>query len=516
MSIVSVTVKLIKAGYDEEAIADMTREQLIAAWTELIATGKDKPQVKPSFYTDPEIERQRLQFEIQKYREEEERLHREQAAAEAERRREAMEKEERERVRQEEREERLRREQIIAEIELRREQIAAEAEKRLDAAGAEAERLQQEQFEWMKAKDERDQMKQESIAARLKLFGDIIKNVAPKFRTDLADIPMFFESLERVFESVEAPAGLRANLLIPHLGERAKSLMLRLDQARQDSYDEMKRFLLDEFQLTPFQFKNRFDQAKHAGDETCTLFCTRLGNLFEYYCCSRNVRNNFERLFSLLVADRIKACLPQSCLNFTLTAEAAEPKIAYMCDKIVNMFDAYFSTHSFDDKPKVAGYDANRFTPKASVSNNNNKSNAGELIEMTHASKSEGAGLAAVKSLQSTSTSDSSRVRRFACYQFGHTGKQCLNRVSQPQTETSRKVVTSARVQACAISDVKCAVRVKANANKTARGAGQGRAGASVESTAASCSRSEAVDSVDDGDLVAMFDDAGEPRVRHA
>jgi hypothetical protein len=50
----------------------------------------------------------------------------------------------------------------------------------------------------------------------------------------------------------KAPAELRAKLLIPHLGERAKSLMLRLDQARQDDYDEVKSFLLDEFQLTPF------------------------------------------------------------------------------------------------------------------------------------------------------------------------------------------------------------------------------------------------------------------------
>jgi hypothetical protein len=94
---------------------------------------------------------------------------------------------------------------------------------------------------------------------------------------------------------------------------------------------------------------------------------------------------------------------------------------------------------------KVAGYDANRFTPKASVSNNSNKSNAGERGEVTHA-KSESAGSTAGKSLQSTSTPVSSRIRCFACNQFGHTRKQCPNRLSQPQTETSRKLVTSARV----------------------------------------------------------------------
>jgi hypothetical protein len=84
--------------------------------------------------------------------------------------------------------------------------------------------------------------------------------------------------------------------------------------------------------------------------------------------------------------------------------------------------------------------------------------------------------------------------------------------VSQPQTETSRKVVTSARVQACALSDVSCATPVKASANKTARGARQVRAGASIGPTVVNCSRAGAVDS----DLGAMFDDAGETRVKHA
>jgi hypothetical protein len=46
---------------------------------------------------------------------------------------------------------------------------------------------------------------------QLKLFGDIIKNVAPKFPTDLADIPVLFESIEKVFDSVKAPMDYALN-----------------------------------------------------------------------------------------------------------------------------------------------------------------------------------------------------------------------------------------------------------------------------------------------------------------
>jgi hypothetical protein len=129
------------------------------------------------------------------------------------------------------------------------------------------------------------------------------------------------------------------------------------------------------------------------------------------------------------------------------------------------------------------------------VPNNNNKSNTGERTEITHVNKYESTGSTAVKSLQSTST------RVFLVL---------------PVISLGIRVMTSARVQACALGDVSCAAPVKASANETARGAGQVRAGASVWPTAARCSRSEGVDSVDGGDLVVMFDDAGETRVKHA
>lgn len=145
---------------------------------------------------------------------------------------------------------------------------------------------------------------------------------------------------------------------------------------------------------------------------------------------------------SLFAVDRVKASLLQPGLNFTLAAEVADLTRVYVYDKIANTVDVYFWTHSFDVESRVAGYDANCFSPKASMSNNGNKSNAGERGKVTHV-KSESVNSAAGKFLQSTPTMVSSRIRRFACYQFGYTHKQYQNRLSQPQTGTSRKLVTS-------------------------------------------------------------------------
>ena len=80
MSSEYLVLKLTKAGIDEDVSMKMSREQLMAAWAELVAAGKDKPAaavgtktVSPAIsqvYYDPELEKQRLQFEMKKYEEE--------------------------------------------------------------------------------------------------------------------------------------------------------------------------------------------------------------------------------------------------------------------------------------------------------------------------------------------------------------------------------------------------------------------------------------------------------------
>jgi hypothetical protein len=128
----------------------------------------------------------------------------------------------------------------------------------------------------------------------------------PKFPTDVADIPIFFEGVEELFYSFQVPAELQSKLLLPYLSDKVKSLLLRLEQSKEEKYTDMKLCLLNELILTPVQFKKRFDRAMRNRDETCTMFCSRLKNLLTYYSNSRKVAEDCKKLFSLLVADKIR------------------------------------------------------------------------------------------------------------------------------------------------------------------------------------------------------------------
>ena len=339
--------KLGQAGVDEVTVAGMSREQLLNAWAEHVAEGREVPHpaatapVKVPGY-DVELERQRLAFEMKKFEEEMAWRREQEARAAAER--------------AAEREERLAREAKLADERAaeKAERVAREAIERADRLALQKLHekevlLQQDQLDRQKRRDEWERENKKAPAAQAKFYGDVLKNVMPIFPTDVADAPIFFEGVEKLFESFEVPAELRAKLLLPYLNDKAKSLLLRLDKVKQDKYDEVKKFLLREFKLTPVQFKNRFDFATRHHDETYVMFCTRLKNLLTYYCESRKVDKSFETFFSLCVADKIKSTLSEACLDHVLTAENEK---WLQCDDLADTIDTYLANHTYEGKPK--------------------------------------------------------------------------------------------------------------------------------------------------------------------
>ena len=68
-------MKLAKVGVDEDKIAGMSREQLMHAWAERVAEGREEPlptataSIKATGY-DIDFERQRLAFEMKKFEDE--------------------------------------------------------------------------------------------------------------------------------------------------------------------------------------------------------------------------------------------------------------------------------------------------------------------------------------------------------------------------------------------------------------------------------------------------------------
>ena len=229
--------------------------------------------------------------------------------------------------------------------------------------------LQRNQLDLQCDRDKREQEKQGNIASPVKWYGSTLA----KFPHDSTEIPAYFDNVERLFLSYEVPNTIRVKLLLPYLSEKCRTLVARLKSDEIDDYPAVCQFLLNEFKLTPSQFEERFDKATKSHEETYILFCSRLRGLLTYYHRSRKV-TDYKRLVSLMVADKIKSCLPTACHNFVLTAEKGD---WLECDKLSEMVDTYYTS-----RPKLSS---------ANEVSNSNVTNPKSWKQLKHFNASENA-----------------------------------------------------------------------------------------------------------------------------
>ena len=184
-------------------------------------------------------------------------------------------------------------------------------EKELDMKKAAKEKelaLKEQELQRLKEKNEDDRKRKESMAGQTRFYGDALKHSLPKMGNDPSEFPSYFRAVENLFTLYEVPQQLQSKFLIPMLNERSKSLLAKLSKERLDKYEEVLRnYLLREFKLrpTPEQYRDRFWSAVKQPEETYTLFGSRAITLFQHYLDSRKVVSK-DDVIDLLVADRIK------------------------------------------------------------------------------------------------------------------------------------------------------------------------------------------------------------------
>ena len=116
--------------------------------------------------------------------------------------------------------------------------------------------MQQQQHDFNVEKERRKLSRENSVAAQVKHYSDAVEQSIPSFPSDPAEISMFFDCVDKLFDQFEMPNNIRGRILVPSLSNHAKSLLFRLDQTGQNQYEIIRNFLLNEYKLTPIQFKD--------------------------------------------------------------------------------------------------------------------------------------------------------------------------------------------------------------------------------------------------------------------
>jgi len=72
------------------------------------------------------------------------------------------------------------------------------------------------------------------------------------------DIVSWFQFLEKLFEQLNVPVELYAVLMRPYLSDKAKFLLSRVNLKKSTDYGAVKRYIIQEMQLTPSVYLDKF------------------------------------------------------------------------------------------------------------------------------------------------------------------------------------------------------------------------------------------------------------------
>ena len=78
--------------------------------------------------------------------------------------------------------------------------------------------------------------------------------------------------------------------------------------------------------LSASVYLDKFNSVVRKSNETFHQFSSRLMSLMEFYVSSREVTGSYEKLFELIIYDRIKSSLPPYLAKHLLALESANDK----------------------------------------------------------------------------------------------------------------------------------------------------------------------------------------------
>src|ERR1043165_9279935 len=269
-----------------------------------------------------------------------------------------------------------------------------------------------------KKEKKKKQIIRNSLASRTKRYSDALKNVLWKFPSDSIEIPGFFDHLDGLFNVYEVDEDVRAKLLLANLSEKAKTLTMRLTNEQLNDYKFLKEFLLREFKISPSNLRARFWTMCKASDESFTIYSSKLRVALMYYLKSTKITDEFDKLVSLLVADRLKESLSKACLDFILAQEKEE---WLSCEDVANAADIYVASHDggsdlvHRSQPTPRYNNWTRSQPQVQVNNQTAQ-------PKTFKSEVRGEGKIGARMSQ-----EEAKVKGlcFLCHQKGHRAKEC-------------------------------------------------------------------------------------------
>ena len=130
------------------------------------------------------------------------------------------------------------------------------------------------------------------------------------------EVDKYFLHFEKVATSLNWPKGVWMLLLQSVLVGKAREVYSAMSVEQSLQYDHVKKTVLKAYKLVPEVYRQNFRNCKRQDKQTYTEFAREKEALFDRWCASKEVSQNFEKLRQLVLVEEFKSCLPSNIKTY--------------------------------------------------------------------------------------------------------------------------------------------------------------------------------------------------------
>ncbi len=122
------------------------------------------------------------------------------------------------------------------------------------------------------------------------------------------EVDGFFLHFEKVAIRLKWPDNVWTLLLQSVLAGKAQEVYASMSVEQSSDYQFVKKAILQAYELVPEAYRQKFRSLRKKDDETYVEFAREKETLFDRWCVSRKVGNDFNQLRQLMLVEEFKRC----------------------------------------------------------------------------------------------------------------------------------------------------------------------------------------------------------------
>ena len=196
---------------------------------------------------------------------------------------------------------------------------------------------------------------QESVAQRQSETFDATKQIrlVPPFHEK--DVDKYFQQFEKLAIRLKWPTDYWTTLLQSVLKGKAQEVFSKLTVEQSSDYQHVKKCILNAYELVPEAYRQKFRGYKKFDNQTYVEFAREKETLFDRWCDSKEIKDDYKNLRELMLIEEFKRCIPVELKTYIDEQKASELHDAAI------LADEYALTHK-----DVTSKNKNSFSPKKS------------------------------------------------------------------------------------------------------------------------------------------------------